>query len=983
MLRNILVLFLTIFSITPPIGDSVEILQPSRPLGDGKALHGLYAGIQAIKKHRGGHWKYSFPRLPNISSFEIKLGYFNPLLLAFGLAGRLPGVITTTKNNNHRVNRYLVYVQLRLMKELDNPIKYWRISGSLIQRSNVYMIGCLHMIDKNSYRKLTYRQMKCLLREIDMIRGRIHGQMSPHLLYHRTYIPKGTDSFRPLGVPSLAWRVYLNMLLHPLVMVVHLHNSQHGFRPGKGTLTAWKTILKEVIGSPHIYEFDLKQCFPSISLPRLEYNMTKVYGVPKLWSRYYTALNFVPPIFKSNDLKLDEAQALASIRSGEFNHDYWLTSPTAVREGVPMPRYFAEKNNALTIFANSGTTPDVGKFLRYMAKHLPPVVLDPEKLKDPSLPTITTLPNDVLNSFLSSLEGISTFRKLEIDANIERSVYGSTFFTPSASTFLPTQEWVKLVGTAQGSSLSPFLAAIALDEIRSNLDSDVKILLYADDGIFYGPGTEEFVRYGIMDELTSRLGFTIHPEKSGWVKKDDTWLKPLKFLGLTYNGWYDLLSASTRKGSTLVYNKQELLEAEYDVAHAMELSSNGLRAKLFEAVRMEHTYRVLGQFGKRMIASNLIDYYRRLFFLIEALVEIRVPSSESTYDASFDAFIWYYYILVSRIFYMSRDRVIQFLCSGVLGLIDRRAVQAYLTANFLPSGLEAVPSAQQMLHNPAEETVGSYLRRLKVMSEIFSSPKRESEYASVSQGKSLHFMQTAPYLWLRAFCIMAIALIKILLVNPIFYLIQVVINLIDPLLGYRITGAILHFQNWLAPLLGTVNRFMWFARRFLIEILSLVFPHTSYGVLIDSLPGIVVYDKFFGFPLYHLRQLFLLEANNKYLKAHRNQYTWSNFIKSSYAGFILSRLYNNTYMFDDFVQNFKYIVAPCSIGASLRAVLGRELSVFTGTSYAVRKELALCKKLQRVKRPLKVGNYLPVKYARLNGQDRLWSGWITPNPRVM
>lgn len=44
------------------------------------------------------------------------------------------------------------------------------------------------------------------------------------------------------------------------------HESQHGFRPGRGTLTAWETILNNVIKSKDIYEFDLKGFFDSINL---------------------------------------------------------------------------------------------------------------------------------------------------------------------------------------------------------------------------------------------------------------------------------------------------------------------------------------------------------------------------------------------------------------------------------------------------------------------------------------------------------------------------------------------------------------------------------------------------------------------------------------------------------------------------------------------------------------------------------------------
>lgn len=41
--------------------------------------------------------------------------------------------------------------------------------------------------------------------------------------------------------------------------------NQHGFYPGRGTLTAWKSLLSK-IKSPNIYEFDLRSCFNNIEI---------------------------------------------------------------------------------------------------------------------------------------------------------------------------------------------------------------------------------------------------------------------------------------------------------------------------------------------------------------------------------------------------------------------------------------------------------------------------------------------------------------------------------------------------------------------------------------------------------------------------------------------------------------------------------------------------------------------------------------------
>jgi hypothetical protein len=64
----------------------------------------------------------------------------------------------------------------------------------------------------------------------------------------------------------------------------------------------------------------------------------------------------------------------------------------------------------------------------------------------------------------------------------------------------------------------------------------------------------QYVDDGITDvEVRSNpeSGTEIQPLKSGWVKRDGQWIKPLKFLGLVYNGLENAIAASTRNGASL------------------------------------------------------------------------------------------------------------------------------------------------------------------------------------------------------------------------------------------------------------------------------------------------------------------------------------------------------------------------------------------------------------------------------------------------
>lgn len=99
----------------------------------------------------------------------------------------------------------------------------------------------------------------------ELIRNR-----SRSLDFTRVYIPKDSDSYRPLGVPSVEWRVYLHMFNNLLVFFRFPREGQiqHGYLTGRGVITAWKRLLL-LVEKPDLYEFDLKGFFDRVSLPAI------------------------------------------------------------------------------------------------------------------------------------------------------------------------------------------------------------------------------------------------------------------------------------------------------------------------------------------------------------------------------------------------------------------------------------------------------------------------------------------------------------------------------------------------------------------------------------------------------------------------------------------------------------------------------------------------------------------------------------------
>jgi hypothetical protein len=517
-------------------GDRVLLFSTLFKIHGSRGLGRRKMHLSALLKESGRSFKIM--QLPDVSEFGIVLGLVNPLLLAFGLVGRHSAEITMRRYRNRRMNKYLVYITTVLIEHLiaGRISRFWTLSTLLIRRSTVYMVFCSWKIDKNLYRNLSLRSIKSVFGEVNKLRSTFSFKMD----FKRTYIPKG-ESHRPLGVPTLPWRIYLNMLLHPLVLAHPLPSWQHGFKPGAGTLTAWVSLFKEVFTSPNIFEGDLRQCFPSINLLRLAVELFK-QGMPANVLGLYHQLNMVSPQFKGAIL-LNENQFL-------IRNQYQAlldADPSRVPLNFDKPIF-----NCTTEWLE-----------RSILAH-----------SDEAL----GIHGEVLLNFMNSCKDQPQFEVIE-----EGLMHIFTEFeagTPIEE-FVHYADWLKWIGTAQGSPLSPYLAAIALMPVVRELPQGVKALFYADDFILYGPGlTSETV--SLCKAIFAKYGFTIHEDKSRFVKLNGNYVQnSLKFLGLSFDFIANKLTAATRKGSTLLFNKEGLVDYEYDMNFALSRTPE----QLFELSR--------------------------------------------------------------------------------------------------------------------------------------------------------------------------------------------------------------------------------------------------------------------------------------------------------------------------------------------------------------------------------------------------------------
>lgn len=356
---------------------------------------------------------------------------------------------------NRNMNKYLEFEVESLLKhrpkscrDMGDPVKFWGTAERLMN-SWVYIIVSLGRVVPQWHRHESLSRIVKTAKAVKLM-----TRNKPiNLDYKRVYIPKGNqpNSWRPLGVPTLEWRVYLHMWNN--IFSIYLENllptSQHGFRPKKGTLSAWREILEKVVNKKNIWEFDLKQFFDTVDLVALKQQM-QIYKFPDSIVEQFYKIHQCHPQLPAEEL-LDESHT------------------------------------------------------RY---------------GDPDGP------------WKMGLTGAKVYDGLHPKALWAQG--------PPGSMRRP------LSGVPQGAPTSPLLSLILLTDSVMTLSEQTT--MYADDGNL---ASDLPIHLPKANQFNAEYGINFHPDKCSWIKKDGEWLKPLKFLGLTYNGTTDTLSASTRKGSTI------------------------------------------------------------------------------------------------------------------------------------------------------------------------------------------------------------------------------------------------------------------------------------------------------------------------------------------------------------------------------------------------------------------------------------------------
>lgn len=387
--------------------------------------------------------------------------------------------------------RFMKFQLIRLKRLADEQSpKYWMIVASLIRRSSSFRVAAINHVFPNWYKKNSLYFILGVNRKVDKIIKNIDTKLE----FVRVYIDKGDGTKRPLGVPSPSWRLLLHMynnFIH-LYMAEHTLPSQHGFIPGRGTLTAWKYMIEnDLLEKRFIYECDLKNFFNEVSQMMI-FNNLKDHGVPDFIINHLQSIHRNFPEFKQG-----------------INFE-------AERKGL------------------------------------------------------------VLTGFAQILQTNSSFKMNPRELGLMKVHFGDFY------------------GVPQGSPTSPFLSILALRHFLTQRES----VSYADDPIFFDD--EDFE---IQDD--PKGGILLNPSKSSWVKRDGIWLKPLKYLGVEYNG--QTLSAKTRNGATLKIEGDKLKMIQTLTEWEEEFIDGSKDVKSMSKERVLHSW-------KRIFSRRIAGYLMAVMY---------------------------------------------------------------------------------------------------------------------------------------------------------------------------------------------------------------------------------------------------------------------------------------------------------------------------------------------------------------------------------
>lgn len=469
----------------------------------------------------------SFRGLPNVAEFRTNNIGIHEYAAIYGIEKVIREVTIRKLKVKFKPNEYLEYQMRRIsILAMEGKVsRAWEIARILVTKSFCFRLLAMNRVNPTWF-CLAPSKLNRQWRGLTSLCKRL----STDLCYKRVWIDKKPGDYgRPLGVPTMEWRMFSYMMLDVTERVIKaqgkMYSWQHGGRSGRGLMTAWEQLIPR-LKAENIYEFDLKGFFDNITHESIEEAQKE--SMSNTFLEWYKRIITVRP------------------------KSYVLPTPDVE---VPEPYRQAMREFLQNIYSEG---PELEEMLEHFEKNPDQIMMNiyPERL-DPEDPYTGRLIHD-------KPEDVSTrkWREKERDAWKGLGIEGK--------------------GVPQGLGISPFISTNTLEYFLNQRESLRNTLtMYMDDGVIISESAEEAERATQdLAEQLKKLGIEIAPEKSGWIKKEGVWTgREFRFLGLVYEPEKDMMRSKTRSGTEMYFPTGKEWHEVKALAEINGLEISGIRQR--------------------------------------------------------------------------------------------------------------------------------------------------------------------------------------------------------------------------------------------------------------------------------------------------------------------------------------------------------------------------------------------------------------------